>query len=52
MMDGRRRGRTLATVLFEVTYDGITMRIYEPRPNMQENEIFLPEFTLDDLKNF
>ena len=39
---------TLFTVLFDVTSEKISMRIYEPKPNMQENDILL-EKTSDDL---
>jgi len=48
MIDKRRRGRTLFTALFDVSYDGITMKVYEPKPKIQEKDAFL-ELTLDDL---
>lgn len=45
-IDKRMRVRTLFTALFDVSYDGITMKVYEPK--MQEKEAFL-KFALDDL---
>ena len=47
--DKRMVGRTLCTALFDVSRDGITLRIYEPKPNMQEKD-FVLHFSLDDLK--
>jgi hypothetical protein len=47
-IDKRMSVRTLYTVLFDVSFDGITMKVYEPKPNMQEEDAFLVR-TLDDL---
>jgi len=46
--DKRMRCRTLCTVLFDVSSDGITMKVYEPKPNMQEED-FVLEFSLNDI---
>ncbi|MCW4043690.1 MAG: C45 family peptidase, partial [Candidatus Bathyarchaeota archaeon] len=48
MIDKRRRGRTLFTTLFDVSDTGITMKVYEPKPKIQEKDSFL-ELTSDDL---
>ena len=40
---------TLCTSLFDISCDGITMKIYESKPNMQENDAALT-FTLDQLE--
>ena len=48
MIDKRRRGRTLFTALFDVSETGITMKVYEPKPKIQEKDAFL-ELTSDDL---
>lgn len=47
-IDKRMRVRTLFTVLFDVSYDGIVMKIYESTPDMQEKDAFL-EMASDDL---
>jgi isopenicillin-N N-acyltransferase-like protein len=46
--DKRMIGRTLCTALFDVS-DGITLKVYESTPDMQEEDFAL-EFSLDDLK--
>jgi hypothetical protein len=47
-VDKRMRVHTLFTALFDVSYDGITMKVYEPSPKIQEKDVFL-ELALDDL---
>ena len=47
-VDKRMRVRTLFTALFDVSYDGITMKVYEPSPKIQEKDVLL-ELALDDL---
>lgn len=48
MIDKRRSHLTLFTALFDVRYDEITMKVYEPKPRMQEKDAIL-ELTSDDL---
>jgi isopenicillin-N N-acyltransferase-like protein len=47
--DKRMIGRTLCTALFDVSPDRITMKVYESKPNMQEEDFAL-EFSLNDFK--
>ncbi len=49
--DERVGSITLFTALFDVDYyGGVTLKVYEPKPNMRVEDAFL-ELTLDDLKN-
>jgi len=47
-IDKRMRVRTLFTALFDVSCDGITLKVYEPNPKIQEVDVFI-ESALDDL---
>ena len=47
-IDKRMRICTLFTALFDVSCDGITMKVYEPNPKLQEEEILF-ESSSDDL---
>ena len=47
-IDKRVRFRTLFTTLFDVSYDKITLKVYEPNPRMQERDALL-ELASDDL---
>jgi len=47
-IDKRMRVLTLFTALFEVSYNRISMKVYESKPNIKEKDVFL-ELTSDDL---
>ena len=47
-IDKRMRVRTLFTTLFYVSYNKITMKVYEPNPRIREKDVLL-ELALDDL---
>jgi len=47
-IDRRMRICTLVTALFDVSSDGIIMRVYEPNPRIEEKDAFL-ELASDDL---
>ena len=47
-IDRRMKVCTIFTALFDVSSDGIIMRVYEPNPRMQEKDAFL-ELASDDL---
>jgi len=47
-IDKRVKVRTLFTTLFDVSYEKITLKVYEPNPRIQEKDVLL-ELASDDL---